>query len=139
MNYYNKLIEERNKLETPKLEFGVLCQNNYSDSHEPYMFIEKKNGMTVFWSNQFKRTLSMKHKKADEDIKPYKILGKELSLQDVLRMFDNKFYSTIVRIAGGECIINFDRNCDDFTVSVDLSRPLKDQEEALQSILSLIK
>ena len=78
------------RLADKTLSFGCLCQNNWSDSHDPYIFIRKSGKYTVFWSKQFKKEIRIETKlrgvagTMDRDREPYKIIGHEIMLGDVL-------------------------------------------------------
>jgi len=132
MNYYNKLIEERNKLEPPVLEKGgeYIC-TTYSKQTEG--IITKEMVDQNDYDNAYTGQPSN-----------YKILGKELTLQDVLRMLgmnysisgDGTFYLNFEgKEFAGEVIGEYEEIKG---IKLDISKPLKDQEEVLKQIYELI-
>jgi len=134
MNYYQKLIEERNKLWTPKLEFGCLVEGKYG--LEAIRHMTRQGAATA---NSFTGCYI-------EDLDGYIILGKELSLQDVLRMLSDK-YSKLKHNKWENLNIGFaSKELGVFTtedgnnIEIDLSKPIQDQgEEVLRQIYELIK
>ena len=154
MNYYNKLITERNKLIDTKLEFGCLflhkdklftfVANTSEDKigRENFLCVEvSENPITTY------RTQTIL--KASE----VEILGQPLSLQDILRMlpeyrgFDLEGDILLTRVyksVNCEEIINgiSSRKWKELEIKhkirIDLTKPLSEQEEVCEQIYKLI-
>ena len=76
------------------LKMGCKVQNNWS-KHKSYIFIRRKGRKSIFWSKQFKKEIEMFDKRSNEDREPFKIIGRPISLEDVLIVLNSKIQCLI--------------------------------------------
>jgi len=86
----DKLTQLTDLLADKTLSFGCRLQNNWSDSHKPYVFIRKAGKNTVTWSEQFKQQMLIGAKRIDDDREPFEIIGHPVTLARVLEMWEEK-------------------------------------------------
>jgi len=131
---YNELRQIRNQHFPPVLEFG--CECVMPNSKERYILCKEYEYAceTPYWHTVFitePETLS-KQNIDTKTVSDSKILGKEVSLQEVI-MMENQSYNNEFSLEGSLLFLNED-------TAIDLSKPIKDQDyETLEQILQLIK